>query len=130
MLLPISTTNGYQLTSHSCLLPHRFFAALWEMDQNLFKQHWCGGSDSALATFWEGLRGTRLYGKAAKLGLSKTIPIKLFGDGVAVVGISKSWGKSVDAFLMASLLSNTSTKTSEVMPLDISKIEHALLSCK
>ena len=48
------------------------------------------------------------------MGLRRTVPLKLFGDGVACTSISKSWGKSVDAFLMASLLSSSSTKTSEV----------------
>ena len=64
--------------------------------------------------FWDGLKGTKIYAKATKMGLSKTFPIKLFGDGVAVTGVSKSWGKSVDAFLMGSLLNKTSSKTSEV----------------
>ena len=55
-----------------------------------------------------------MYAKASQMGLDKTVPLKLFGDGVAVTGISKSWGKSMDSFLMASLLATTSSKTSEV----------------
>ena len=78
--------------------PHRFMAALWESDQQAFLDHWCEGSEQALLEFWEGLRGTKLYAKAAKMGLSKTVPIKLFGDGVAVTGVSKSWGKVSGCF--------------------------------
>ena len=36
---------------------------------------------------------------------NRTIPLRLFGDGVAVLGISKSWGRSVDAFTVHPLLS-------------------------
>ena len=58
VLLPIQTPNGDQLASHSLLLPHRYFSALYAADQGAFLQQWCGGSDDALESFWEGLRGT------------------------------------------------------------------------
>ena len=79
MLLPIATSNGPQLASHIVFLPHRFFAALWEADQEAFLKSWCGGSPDALEEFWEALKGTKLYVKAAKMGLKRTIPIKIFG---------------------------------------------------
>ena len=115
MLLPITTTQGTQTASHRVLLPHRLFAALWEADPQVFLDHWCGGSQEALETFWEGLKGTKVYVEAARMGLRNTVPLKLFGDGVAVLGMNKSWGKSVDTFLMSSLVSRRSSKCSEVV---------------
>ena len=115
ILLPIATAAGQpQLTSHEVLYPHKVFAALWEADEQAFLDQWCGGSQDALQNFWRGMQGTRIYEKARQMGLSKTVPLKFFGDGVAAIGISKAWGKSVDAFLVSSLLSTTSSKTSEV----------------
>ena len=75
---------------------------------------WCGGSADVLESFWQGMKGTSLYERAKRMGVRKTVPLKLFGDGVAVTGVSKSWGKSVDAFLMSSLVSTGSSKTNEV----------------
>ena len=115
ILLPIATTDGSQLCSHQVLLPHRFFSALWNADQAAFVDHWCGGSEAALLNFWRKMEGTTLYSTACRMGLKKTIPIKLFGDGVAAIGMNKSWGKSVDAFLMSSLMATTSSQTSEVL---------------
>ena len=114
VLLPITTNNAEVLVAHSILLPHRVFAALWQADKDAFMQQWCGGSRESLVSFWAGMKGTAVYEKAKRMGFANTIPLKLFGDGVAATGISKSWGKSVDAYLFASLLSDSSSKTSEV----------------
>ena len=46
---------------------------------------------------------------------SKTVPLRLFGDGIAVLGVGKSWGRSVDAFTVQPLLSEMTAKYSTIL---------------
>ena len=46
---------------------------------------------------------------------SKTIPLRAFGDGVAVLGVAKSWGRSVDAYTLQPLLSLLPAKFGTVL---------------
>ena len=46
---------------------------------------------------------------------SKVIPLRLFGDGIAVLGVGKSWGRSVDAFTIQPLLSQLPGKFSTIL---------------
>ena len=46
---------------------------------------------------------------------SRTVPLQLFGDGIAVLGVSKSWGRSVEAFTIQPLLSLLPTKYGTVL---------------
>ena len=45
----------------------------------------------------------------------KAIPIKLFGDGVAVIALGKSWGKTMTALTMAGILNTASSTLSQIL---------------
>ena len=46
---------------------------------------------------------------------SKAVPLKLFGDGVAVLGISRGWGKSVETYLLSPLATPSSPRCSQIL---------------
>ena len=97
------------------LLPHMLWATLSESSESLFKNALAIDDDKTRA-FWEQMAGTPLHRQAMALDrdLSKVVPLKLFGDGVATTGISKAWGRSAEAFLIANMLSEGSSKRKEV----------------
>ena len=113
--LPISKGNEVVDASHDMLLPHKLWATLCEHSESFFKKSLAIDDDRTRA-FWEQMVGTSLHKQAVALDrdVSKVIPMKLFGDGVATTGISKSWGKSAESFMLANLLSEGSSKTTEV----------------
>ena len=47
--------------------------------------------------------------------MSKTVPLKLFGDGIAVLGVSKSWGRSVLTFLLTPLITTSCSRGSQIL---------------
>ena len=97
------------------LLPHKLWASMYSFDQELFLQHFLGGNDRNASKFWKSMGGSKLADKLALLQLDPrmTIPMKLFGDGIACTGISKSWAKTADTFLISSMLATS--KVSEVL---------------
>ena len=78
--------------------------------QNL--QFFFGGDPAKLSNFWRALSSGK---RPAEEHLEHTIPVKLFGDGVAVLGLAKSWSKTVHAFLMCPLLSGLSGKDTQIL---------------
>eukprot|EP00971_Amphidinium_carterae_P341683 6480621-Amphidinium_carterae.2 len=99
---------------HAVAWPHKFWQKLWLASPAAFLEHCCPGGEDEIERFWNTLKGCQIYEQAKSMGLRKTVPLKLFGDGVAVVGLNKSWGKSVDAFLMSSLLNRGASKGAEI----------------
>eukprot|EP00971_Amphidinium_carterae_P269562 5347603-Amphidinium_carterae.4 len=66
-----------------------------------------------LQTFW---KATRTCAWAKDLsGHSTLIPMKLFGDGVAVQGLGKSWGKSISCLTLAGILNEGGSKSTTTL---------------
>eukprot|EP00971_Amphidinium_carterae_P327877 6459463-Amphidinium_carterae.1 len=51
----------------------------------------------------------------SKQNLEKVVPIKFFGDGIAVLGISKSWGRSAEAITLQPVLTESHARLSSVL---------------
>ena len=109
VMLPVHKGEAVVLEEHFIVMPHKLWASMYNFDQTLFLQHFLGANADNASRFWKGLNGTHLLGKLNKLNLdpAKTVPLKLFGDGIACTGISKAWSKSADTYLVASLLARS-----------------------
>ena len=117
VLLPVQLGNQVVYEGHYILLPHKWWAHLHAYDEGLFLQQLLGGNPANASRFWKHMQGSILQSKLGQLELDprKTIPMKIFGDGIACTGLGKSWAKSAEAFLIASLLPAGNSKASEVL---------------
>ena len=97
---------------YTSVMPHKLFAAMWEKDHKVFAEYWGEHDAEQLKKFWMGLPPEK---RPAENALTTTVPIRLFGDGVQVLGINKSWGKSAQAFLLAPLISTASSRNSQIL---------------
>lgn len=90
------------------LLPHELFSAIYHKYPEAFVSSILGGGPHNIKEFWSAMRGSRYFANhpfAARRDLqSKGVPLALHGDGVSVVGVKKTWCKSVDAYSWSSLL--------------------------
>ena len=116
VLLPVHWNNKVMYEGHYILLPHKWWAKLFAYEEGLFLQQLLGGNAANASRFWKQMQGTTIHKKMdmLKLDAKRTIPLKIFGDGIACTGLGKSWAKSADAFLISSLLASSSCKLSEV----------------
>ena len=117
VLLPVHLGNQVVYEEHYILLPHKWWAHLHAYDEGLFLQQLLGGNPANAGRFWKHMQGSILQSKLEQLGLDprKTVPMKIFGDGIACTGLGKSWAKSAEAFLIASLLPVGNSRASEVL---------------
>eukprot|EP00971_Amphidinium_carterae_P121777 2411319-Amphidinium_carterae.1 len=94
------------------LLPHKLFGVMYENDKAIFEQFFFGTKDR-LRSFWKSLCGTKIGQHDAIREVqnygSTCIPLKVFGDGVACVGLAKSWGKSLNVVSMQGVLNKEQT---------------------
>ena len=97
---------------HRIILPHRLFASMWLQGGEEFQRYWFDGNVKNLEKFWAMMPDRK---KPAAEHIKVTIPVKLFGDGVAVLGLAKSWSKSLHAFLLTPLLSGSSGKDMHIL---------------
>ena len=94
------------------LLPHEVFACLWEHYREDFVSRLLGGGDEKVAEFWRLMETHPLYNNhsvSTSKAKHKVVPLSLHGDGVAVTGLGKTWGKSCDCWSWCSLLGSGST---------------------
>ena len=111
--LPLRTKNGRGfLEVHKVILPHRLFAAMWNNGSEDFEYFWYGAGKMRLKSFWQSLP---IEKRPRETDLETTIPLKLFGDGVAVLGISKTWGKTVQSYILSSMLAGAEGRSSQVL---------------
>ena len=72
-----------------------------------------------LASFWKAMDGTDWLAShpiQAREGYqSKAIPLRIFGDAVAVLGLAKSWGRSLECITLGSYLNSGSTQLSHLI---------------
>lgn len=90
------------------LLPHELFSAIHTYYPEAFASCILGGSSDNIGKFWTAMRGSNHFAHhplSTRRDLySKGVPLALHGDGVSVVGVKKTWCKSVDAYSWSSLL--------------------------
>ncbi len=95
------------------LLPHQLFAALYHHHKGAFIDRICGGTPENIGQIWSDMQGHPAFPQhplARRPDHQRNcIPIALHGDGVAISGVGRSWGKSVDVYSWASLLGKGST---------------------
>eukprot|EP00971_Amphidinium_carterae_P348336 6490439-Amphidinium_carterae.1 len=127
---------------HSILLPHKLFSVLYEEDVGLFTKFFCGSGEKCrtylcrhvlkvlqwtlqslrLQSFWASMSATHWVterGITEQEGYERhCIPLKVFGDGVAVIGVGKSWGRSVNVVSVQPFLNR-----------DPTIISHAIIGC-
>ena len=97
---------------HRIVLPHRLFASMYLQSTTEFQKYWFGNDREALTAFWRALPERK---RPEPQHMDHTIPLKLFGDGVAVLGVGKSWSKTMLAFLLTPLQSGVSGKESHIL---------------
>jgi hypothetical protein len=114
--VPMASKNprGYELQDIAFIDPHVAFSRFHE-DNHLWKQ-FLAPSDDALEEFWNG----QLRAESPRLQNHPMmsvpnwkrifVPLFLHGDGVPVVGVGKSWGKSMDSYNWGSILAQGTTK--------------------
>ena len=95
------------------LLPHEVFACLYEHHQEAFMERLLGGSTENIARFWSEMKSHPGFArhplKDRQDHATKCVPLSIHGDGVAVSGVGRSWGKSVDVYSWNSMLGRDST---------------------
>ena len=96
---------------HRIVIPHRLFSLMWQHGSSEFG-FFFDSDRSALRRFWMALPPHR---RPPPEHLDTTIPLKFFSDGVAVLGLAKSWSKTMHAFLLSPLLSGMSGKSQQVL---------------
>lgn len=90
------------------ILPHELFSVMYHRYRSAFVKHILGGDAANIKSFWNSMRGDPYFdghpcSKRHDV-LTRAVPLALHGDGVSVVGIKKTWTKSVDAYSWSSLL--------------------------
>ena len=112
------------------LLPHMLFAALYEADVELFKQHILGGSSETIPNFWDSVSDHPSMlnhpMKEKQSWRTTFVPLSLHGDGVAIAGCGRPWSKSAEVLSWSSMLASGSTIMKNYMIVMI----HKLLCCK
>ena len=72
-----------------------------------------------MTSFWKAMQSTSWLSKHPvkdKPGFnSKAVPIRIFGDGVAVLGLSNAWGRSVECIMVGSYLNESNSKLANVI---------------
>jgi hypothetical protein len=106
------TPNGVRTQSQTVLWPHLVFATLFNHYRDAFNERFLGGAadGSILTKFWNAVKGSSLYQghpitKRAD-HKQRAVPISLFGDGVPVKGVGKSWGTSSTVYSFSGLLNS------------------------
>ena len=97
--------------TYLALLPHKIFSAMWEYSQSMFAEFWAADR-SQVRKFWERLPREDRPDEEA---LVHTIPVKFFGDGVACLGLNKSWGKSIHAYLLSPMLGGGKARIQQIL---------------
>ena len=105
--------------NHAVLWPHEVFAKMFEEHNEKFREIMLGSSCTSIPEFWKQMRNHPAYAehplKCRDDHVQKCIPIGMHGDGVACIGVGKSWGRSADVYSWRSLLANGSSKRFNIM---------------
>ena len=96
----------------AAVLPHKLFSVMWHENRELWQDFWGGGDLSKLRDWWGALPRSK---QPPRNQWNTVVPIKLFGDGVCVLGISKSWGKSCHAYLLCPMLTKETSRCNQVL---------------
>ena len=108
--IKISKAGTMKEESQTVLWPHFVFATLFNHYRDAFTERLLGGEadGSMLASFWDAVKDSSLYiGHPVKTRVDhmlRAIPISMFGDGVPVQGIGKSWGATAEVFSWSGVL--------------------------
>lgn len=90
------------------VLPHELFAIMYSNYREAFDKHILGGDPQNICRFWCDMEGSAYFEQhpmKKRLNLKeRAVPLALHGDGVSIVGVNKTWTKSVDAYSWSSLL--------------------------
>jgi hypothetical protein len=112
--LPIKVSQKGPIVqqTQTVLWPHLVFANLFSYYRDAFNTRFLGGvpDGSGLAKFWNDVKDTSLYRthpiKDRPDHTERCVPISIFGDGVPVAGIGKSWGVSAEVFSFSGVLNS------------------------
>jgi len=90
------------------MYPHQLFSCAYHAYPSKFREIFLGGDEANAQKFWNAMRAhpaaeSHIVFKEPERQ-QRTIPFMLHGDGVASVGVSRAWQKSVEAFSMRSAL--------------------------
>jgi hypothetical protein len=117
--LPMLNPVEVDTVPFTILFPHEVFAMMYTCHPDQFVKRMCGGSESKVAEFWDGMVLHPSMVNHPTLSQvderARCIPISLHGDGVPVSGLGKAWSRSVEIYSWASALSNSSTAMSQIM---------------
>ena len=92
---------------HRYLLPHEWFATMYEDYQTSFGNVLLGGTTDSPRAFWDAVATSTQFQShpvSQEQSLDTMIPLGLHGDGVPCTGVSRSWSQGVDAWSISSLL--------------------------
>ena len=92
-------------------LPHRAFAAMFKHSPTLFEEFW-GADAESLGRFWAEIPASS---RPAPHLHQWTVPCRFFGDGVACLGLNRTWGKSMHAYLLAPMLGDTPNRVRQLL---------------
>ena len=100
--IPLAVGRAFAFLPQMLLLPHVLFSVMFHKYRSSFDRYIQG---SSLSTFWEDMVGNPQYEDhpVKARDTSKAVPLSLHGDGVASIGLGKSWQKSFEAFSWSSL---------------------------
>jgi hypothetical protein len=113
------SVRGYKIEDLNFIDPHAVFASFYKNNE-AWESRICSSTDT-LSQFWEGqvLAGSPRLDNNPMLEVeswkTKFVPIFLHGDGAPVVGVGKSWGKSMDSFSWGSCVARGSTSIISIL---------------
>lgn len=114
-LVPLKVPGSSTITSLETLilLPHEVFASLYEHHQEAFVERLLGGSADKITEFWSDMTSHPGFARHPLKDradyTTRCVPLSVHGDGVAVSGVGRSWGKSVDVYSWNSMLGRGNT---------------------
>lgn len=114
-----SLGQGVLSATHSVLLPHELFAAMYREHHDKFVEHLLGGADENIGLFWDAMSDHPCYVqhplRKRQDHCTTCIPISVHGDGVTISGVGRSWSKSVDVYSWSSMLGHGNTLQTNFM---------------
>ena len=98
-----------QMVDQRAIWPHRLMNALYNHPGTAFSKRVCPGEER-LRTFWQSqeqhpnLPGLVRHVQDRGDWMAKAIPIKVYGDGLPITGVGKSWAKSANTYTVSSMV--------------------------
>ena len=106
-LKDVTNTNGYTMEFQDLFLPHLWLHQMWTYYRDSWTRLVCA-SQEVMRSFWDAMEPNPFLDGAEIKTIpgykERVLPLWCHGDGVATVGVGKSWSRMMDCISFGSLL--------------------------